>query len=76
MKIKSGDVVTLSELGVIALNNTRMSINERINLTRIMKNGGRVRKVFETHAEVSPLTDDGIAMTEYWICPNFKLASR
>ncbi|MDK2866536.1 MAG: hypothetical protein PWP51_1725 [Clostridiales bacterium] len=76
MKIKSGDVVTLSELGIIALNNTKMSINERINLTRIMKNGGKVRKVFDTHSEVIPFTEEGIAATEYWICPNFKLASR
>jgi len=76
MKIKSGDVVTLSELGVITLNNAAMSINERINLTRILKNGGSVRKVFDTHAEVTPFGDDGTIVNDFWICPTFKLASK
>lgn len=76
MKIKSGDIVTLSALGKIGLNNETMSINERINLTRILKNGGSVKKVFDTHAQVCPIGDDGILVDDAWLCPTFKLVSK
>lgn len=65
--IKRGDLVTLSSSGVKSLENHRMSIYERVNLTRLRQNGGQVLELYNEFAKIGIFDPAKKEVVDHWI---------
>ncbi|MBF4694091.1 hypothetical protein [Fusibacter ferrireducens] len=73
-KIKKGDLVTLSTTGVQSLENDRMSIYERVNLTRLQTNGGQVISLYDDYAKIGIFDQERAEIVDHWILEQTRIA--
>ncbi len=66
-KIKQGDLVTLSSFGMASLENDRMSISERVNLTRLRNNGGQVVGLYDEFAKIGIYDPSKSQFVDHWV---------
>ncbi len=72
--IKKGDLVTLSMDGVKSLENDRMSIYERVNLTRLQANGGQVISLYTDYAKIGIFDLNKSEIVDHWILEQKRIA--
>lgn len=72
--IKKGDLVTLSTDGVKSLENDRMSIYERVNLTRLQTNGGQVISLYTDYAKIGIFDQGRSEIVDHWVLDNKRIA--
>ena len=72
--IKKGDLVTLSMDGVKSLENDRMSIYERVNLTRLQTNGGQVISLYTDYAKIGIFDLNKSEIVDHWILEQKRIA--
>ncbi|GAU77619.1 hypothetical protein [Fusibacter sp. 3D3] len=72
--IKKGDLVTLSMDGLKSLENDRMSIYERVNLTRLQTNGGQVISLYTDYAKIGIFDPERSEIIDHWILEQKRIA--